>query len=476
MVDAVVCKAWHVTKPVSSSRPGKESTPPISVDDIVLQEVTVTPPSGSQVRVKVHFGGVTPLNVLNVQKCEGIPLLTTKKGSWGFGLWRRPSPDNKVADSTASDVSCVGGMEGIGVVDATGGDVSDLLPGDLVIFYGDLLESKRKSPRFWSEYVLVDRDSVVKVNEDSDENSEGGRRAHSCDSFPIEERDAAAMPYHGWTAYIALFDKLLVKNNDSIFIDCGHTPSGVGYVAAQLAVYYGLEVVVRVLRTSPTDGPGGRLPFYLESLEATGAKVVTSTNDSAWDGLRAEYDHYLVAPSSSITDSMLDTIDTFLHHRLRPGGSACFTMMSDGLSARMATLDRLFRSKFLSLSFVCFHGLLHHPQTRQLLRYVGEQVLQLYRQGAFRFRSTDTDAFIEDVPFENLPSRLLPLLNGTEVNVIRVVKVLSSVDDDHDGGNAAIRTEPVDPFTNPNEDEKESAACSVAANKEFLDPKGDGEG
>jgi len=76
-------------------------------------------------------------------------------------------------------------------------------------------------------------------------------------NFPIAM--AASTPCAGWTAWRALFDKLKIKNRNSIFIAGGS--GGVCSFAIQIAKHFGLETIITTC--------SGRNIDYVRSLGAT---------------------------------------------------------------------------------------------------------------------------------------------------------------------------------------------------------------
>eukprot|EP00796_Vickermania_ingenoplastis_P000571 gene571-317_t len=230
------------------------------------------------------------------------------------------------------------GMDGVGEVIAVGDAVKDLCPGDLVLFHTSAssapgpasgehgpvppMEEKMDGSRFgtprsirqlnqeqtarmgsWSTEVLAHRDAVISLSL-KDLIAKKKREKMSPKKFPGEVEasegswdeddslilpelsihEAAAMPYAGWTAYVALFDKLRILEGESLLIIASgrygemHTvlcsaatdpdenrsaqkrkkcssvtmDDPVAFVAAQMARYFHLRVTVLVVCGSDT--------------------------------------------------------------------------------------------------------------------------------------------------------------------------------------------------------------------------------
>ena len=111
----------------------------------------------------------------------------------------------------------VAGVEGAGVVQSVGSDVSDVQPGDRVMWFGDLGVGGLSSS------VLVESHQVVAID----------------DSIDIEQ--AAALPVAYTTALHMLGNLAEVPENGWVFVHAGG--GGVGLALVELATALGLQVI-----------------------------------------------------------------------------------------------------------------------------------------------------------------------------------------------------------------------------------------
>ncbi len=115
------------------------------------------------------------------------------------------------------------GCDGAGTVDAVGGDVEGIAPGDKVFFcYGGLGQQAGN----YAEYTVVPSFAVAKI------------------PHGVEMAEAAAAPLVLITAWEALFDRARMQAGDKVFVHAG--AGGVGHVAIQLAKLAGCEVATTV--------------------------------------------------------------------------------------------------------------------------------------------------------------------------------------------------------------------------------------
>lgn len=187
-----------------------------------------------------------------------------------------------------------GGTVGIGLVEEVGEIRSedDVAIGDRVLFYSlsaippndsctknkedkGKLFSKKPSERegggAWGEYVIVERDMMLPLRAPAQRISKKNEghlntaqkeltinfeipeihneglivpSSSPSDVFStIKNEEAAAILFPGCTAYIALFDKLRVRPQESLLV-IGGLSDPVGFIAAQVAQFFGLHVWV----------------------------------------------------------------------------------------------------------------------------------------------------------------------------------------------------------------------------------------
>lgn len=197
-----------------------------------------------------------------------------------------------------------GGSVGVGWVEAIGEDIKSkdtISIGDRVLFYTSFCflssESSTKKKRdtekiscrkpsekiggSWGEYALLESDMVIPLQtplqrcskgsescpraaqkemitnlyeeEETDEKMALSYSREPNISPSIRNVEAAAMLFPASTGYIALFDKLRVQPQESILVIGGLTDP-VGFIAAQLAQFFGLNVWVSLPEEEEREG------------------------------------------------------------------------------------------------------------------------------------------------------------------------------------------------------------------------------
>ena len=156
---------------------------------MTVEEIDTPSPGKGEVLVKIHAAGLNPVDY--------------KTATHGNPNWEYPH---------------ILGLDGAGIIEDVGEDVSIWKPGDRVVYHGDLMKKGT-----FAEYAITS--------------------AHTISSLPdaISFENAAAIPTAGYTAYQALFRKLHIHKGQTILIHAG--AGGVGGFAIQMAKYIGLTVI-----------------------------------------------------------------------------------------------------------------------------------------------------------------------------------------------------------------------------------------
>jgi NADPH:quinone reductase len=149
------------------------------------EEVEVGKPGPGQVRLRQEAVGLNYIDVYH-----------------RTGLYSQPLP-------------FIPGVEGAGIVEAVGADVTDVKPGDRVAYAGPI--------GGYAEARTIDADRLVKLP----------------DSIPTEQ--AAAMMLQGMTAHMLLRQVYRVKEGDTILIHAA--AGGVGLIVCQWAKALGATVI-----------------------------------------------------------------------------------------------------------------------------------------------------------------------------------------------------------------------------------------
>ncbi|GGS69764.1 NADPH:quinone reductase [Planobispora rosea] len=229
-------------------------------DVFALKEIDRPVPGDGQVLVRVH---AVPVTGSDWHLFRGLPYAARPV----TGMRR---PRNRVP-----------GLELAGTVEAVGGDVRELRPGDEVFgWYGGTL----------AEYVAVPRDQLVPKPAN------------------LTLVQAAAGPISAFTALQALRDRARIRPGQKVLIS--GASGGVGLYAVQLAKAYGAEVT-GVCSTAKMD-----------LVRSAGADhVIDYTREDFADG-RVRYDAFLDVYGNP---SMLRC-----RRALRPGGTLVFVGGSGG--------------------------------------------------------------------------------------------------------------------------------------------------
>ena len=163
-----------------------------STDLFSVRQVPVPEPGPGEVRVRVEACGLNPVDAKII-------------------FWKRAVPD--------MSADWVPGLDVAGVIDALGPGVTGWLPGDRVLYHGNMFRPHGG----FAEYALHAAATLV-----------------ACPAVsPVE---AASVPCAAWTAYRSLVDKLRVQPGQSLLVIGG--AGGVGSFALQLARYFGMHPII----------------------------------------------------------------------------------------------------------------------------------------------------------------------------------------------------------------------------------------
>ena len=163
-------------------------------DQIKIGKLSLPPLNSNEVRIKVAYAGVNPVDW---KICEGL-----------------------LKDHLPHHFPLILGWDAAGTVDEVGGEVTTFKKNDKVFAYC------RKPTVQWgtfAEYICVDTTHV----------------AFSPENLTFAE--AAAIPLAGLTAWQVLFDKMNLQKGQTLLIQAG--AGGVGSLAIQFAKLAGVTVI-----------------------------------------------------------------------------------------------------------------------------------------------------------------------------------------------------------------------------------------
>lgn len=162
---------------------------PGSFENLTLMDLPKPTPERGELLIKIHAAGLNPVD---------YKMLASGHKNWIYPF--------------------IPGLDGAGVVEEVGEDVTDFSVGDRVFYHGDL-----SKPGTFAEYAVTTALTAAKIPEGMD--------------FIT----AAALPCAGLTAYQALTRKVNTAHMDWVLIHGG--AGGVGGFALQIAKSLGLKTI-----------------------------------------------------------------------------------------------------------------------------------------------------------------------------------------------------------------------------------------
>ncbi|KGP71851.1 zinc-binding dehydrogenase [Pontibacillus yanchengensis] len=157
--------------------------------DMEVHDIPKPEPNTNEVLVRIEAAGLNPVDY--------------KVATNGHPEWTYPH---------------ILGVDGAGIVENVGSDVSEVQPGDRVVYHGNMIKQGN-----FAEFTVVPSHTVSVIPE------------------TVSFEDAVALPCAGYTAYQSLFRKMMLEAGQTILIHAG--AGGVGGFAIQLAKYAGLHVI-----------------------------------------------------------------------------------------------------------------------------------------------------------------------------------------------------------------------------------------
>ena len=343
-----VMRAWLVPKADSD------------LTKLTIHTIPVPEPGPTQIRVQIVCASVNPVDVLRV--------------------------------GTASCAfPAVIGTDGSGVVDKVGDEAKSkeagISVGDEVFFHVDTTGGQGTL----GEYTIVELDTVARMS------SATAQPTTSDAKNKLTFAEAATLPSAGWTAYIAMFDKLKVEKDRVIFID--GAAGGVGSYAIQFAKMIGLYVIASCST------------YNVEYLKKLGVdSVIDYVMDDVSDKLRditegrgVDYMLELVSPEQA----------TRYAHHIRFGGALC------QVGGALRSLETVFFHNQISLHHVNLNGLHKTAATAPLLGYLGRQCVSMVESGTLK------PCHYEVVAFEQIRDVLIMLSKGHAKGKV-VVRVIAT--------------------------------------------------
>lgn len=165
-----------------------------TADDLYISDVPLPEPDSGEVRIKIHYAGVNPVDW---KLCAGI-----------------------LKDKLTHEFPFIPGWDAAGTIDAVGEDVTSFKVGDPIYAY---CRKPIVHSGTYAEYICFRAEDVAPKPQ------------------TLTFAEAAAIPLVALTAWQGLFDKAHLKTGDKVLIHAG--AGGVGGMAIQFAKYVGAEVI-----------------------------------------------------------------------------------------------------------------------------------------------------------------------------------------------------------------------------------------
>lgn len=300
---------------------------PNGMGALSLEETEQPTPAADELRIKVAAVGLNPLD--------------HKLTEWGYATWQYPQ---------------IIGLDVAGTVEAIGSDVKQFTPGDRVIFFAD-----PRSAGGFAEYACIKASAASRI------------------PVTLSFTDAAALPCAGYSAWIAVHDKLQVKKGQRIAVT--GAGGGVGGFAAQLAKKAGATVYAIAERQHHQRLLRYGIDAVIAPEDNIALEIINLTED--------EMLHGVIDCVSAKSGSLMSTLIRYNGH---------IVMVADQFSQ----VPLLATTKSLSIHEVALHGTYAHgaPEHIAHLSDIGSQLSEWVAEGSLK-------SMVEKiVPFTALPKAL----------------------------------------------------------------------
>jgi NADPH2:quinone reductase len=292
---------------------------------------------------KVAIPKPQPNEVLIKVVCAGVNPVDWKRASFPAGEFAYP---------------CIIGVDCAGTIVEMGANVDPGLGLDVGAAVHAHLDLRRTYGSY-AEYVACEASIVCKISPN------------------VTFAEAAALPCAGWTAFVALFEKLKIETKKTILITGGS--GGVGSFAIQLAKHMELTVIA-TCSTSNVD--------FVKSLGAD--LVVDYTTEDV-------FEKTLFFMKGEGVDYILDTVSAEnalrVSHLLRFSGQVANVV-------GLLTPEPFFFERQLSIHHVFLGGHHRDEQSRAVLRRVGDTMMLMVSLGKVKVPA------LELIKFEQVPDAL----------------------------------------------------------------------
>lgn len=314
---------------------------PDGLQALSLTTTTKPIPAADEICVKVAAVGLNPIDY--------------KLTNWGYATWNYPQ---------------IIGLDVAGSIDSVGANVHHLNIDDRVMFFAD-----PRTAGGFAEYVCVKAIAVSRI------------------PLTLSFTDAAALPCAGYSAWIAVHDKLQVASGQHIAIT--GAGGGVGGFAAQLAKLAGAHVYAIAERQHHPRLLSYGIDAVICPQQNIALKLINLTEDRLL--------HSVIDCISAQSGSMMSALIRYNGH---------IVMVANQFNQ----VPLLATTKALSIHEVALHGTYAHgaPEHITHLADIGNSLSNLVANGRLH-------SMVEKiVPFEKLDIALTELKNNTHSGKIVV--------------------------------------------------------
>ncbi|EAR55234.1 hypothetical protein SKA34_11910 [Photobacterium sp. SKA34] len=305
---------------------------PNGISALSLKETDKPAPTADEVCINVSAVGLNPMDY--------------KLTEWGYATWNYPQ---------------IIGLDVAGTVESIGENVKQFSIGDRVIFFAD-----PRTAGGFAEYACVKASAASRI------------------PITLSFTDAAALPCAGYSAWIAVHDKLQVQKGQRIAIT--GAGGGVGGFAAQLAKKAGATVYAIAERQHHQRLLSYGLDAVLSPDQNIALEIINLTEDQMLHGV--------IDCVSARSGSLMSALVRYNGH---------IVMVAD----QFTQVPLLATTKALSIHEVALHGTYAHgaPEHIAHLADIGNKLSELVADGELK-------SMVEKiVPFAKLPDALIGIQN-----------------------------------------------------------------
>ncbi|WP_305843397.1 alcohol dehydrogenase catalytic domain-containing protein [Photobacterium leiognathi] len=300
---------------------------PNGMSALSLEKTDKPTPASDEICIKVAAVGVNPMDY--------------KLTEWGYATWNYPQ---------------VIGLDVAGTVETMGKDVKQFSTGDRVIFFAD-----PRTAGGFAEYACVKASAASRI------------------PMTLSFTDAAALPCAGYSAWIAVHDKLQIQKGQRVAIT--GAGGGVGGFAAQLAKKAGATVYAIAERQHHQRLLSYGIDAVIAPEQNVALEIINLTEDQML--------HSVIDCVSARSGSMMSALIRYNGH---------IVMVAD----QFDQVPLLATTKALSIHEVALHGTYAHgaPEHIAHLANIGNKLSELVADNELK-------SMVEKIlPFEKLPEAL----------------------------------------------------------------------